>query len=825
MKLLIDFQACQAERKTRGIGRYAFGLLKAMAEMGKLANATLHLNATLSGANDPLLREILALSPRTQVVCENYLPMNVPKRDRNRELNVIKFSNIASDYDGVFFIDPMEAGNTNFTPVSKNSLCGNIWCGAIIHDLIPMIFRDFYLTSQEARHAYYRKLQLIRSCDCLLSNSEHTKKDVINLLEIHDSKIFNISGGVDFMFKTAQCSKEYLSPLAIEKNFLMHLGGMDPRKNTLAVIKAFELLPHSLKKHYQLLIVCENNGVAEHLTKKTASSNDISTGDLIFTGFIPDDTLIKLYSAATLFVFPSLYEGLGLPILEAIRCGAPVLAGDNSSQPEVVGTEDALFDASSPQSIADKIAFALNNPDWLRELQTRQSEHAKKFTWTNTAERTWNAMESSFSEFRRKTCRGRHTHIASPKLAWFTPLPPEKTGIANYNAKLLPHMSRDFDVSLVIDDGCSVTDEYLRANYPILSVAEFEANNRIRAYDQCVYQMGNSHFHAYMFPLMEKYGGVIVMHEVYMDGLAELLETQTTNSPFAIVCSSNHYTDAPKLQIALFPRDSEEFSRARTTTFLQHLANLSDGILVHSKHAIEMLETLAPSVACPIAVAGHGTSLPILPADKDKKRLRKTLCVEEDKIICSIFGNIQKFKGIEDIVGALCELGAISKNITFLFVGACIEGHEKWFEELLLKASSAGIDARATGYVDDARFLEYVDISDFALSLRTVSRGESSGALLHLMSRGVPSIVYDIGFFSEVDNGAVVKVPLSDISALKSKIELLAADKGIREKISAQARDYAGRFHWSTRVDGYREIIYRSMEYRKRAMRYVCYSG
>jgi glycosyltransferase involved in cell wall biosynthesis len=134
---------------------------------------------------------------------------------------------------------------------------------------------------------------------------------------------------------------------------------------------------------------------------------------------------------------------------------------------------------------------------------------------------------------------------------------------------------------------------------------------------------------------------------------------------------------------------------------------------------------------------------------------------------------------------------------------------------------SAGIDVRATGYVDDKHFLDYINVSDFALSLRTVSRGESSAALLYLLSHGIPTIVYDVGFFSEIDDKAVLKVPLSDIEALKNRIEELAASEELRKTTSIHARDFAGRFHWPTRLEGYKDIIYQSLEYKARVKKYA----
>ena len=815
MKLLIDFQACQAKERSHDVGRYAFGLLKALAQKGKLADSTLHINTTLTGKDDHLLNEILTLSRKTHVVCESYFPMDTQEKDKNRELNSVKFSNIASNYEGVLFFDPMAVSNYNtiFTPSSKISLPRYIWFGAVIHDFIPMVFREYLSTPQTCRD-YYRKLQLIRTCDCLLSTSNHTMEDAVNLLEVVPSKTVNISCGFDPLFRNKINSFDDLHSLGIKKDYILYLAENVSHKNITGVINAFALLPDSIKNNLQLVIACWIDNTAEHQLRRLATDVGLSEDSLILTGFVSDEMLTQLYNSASLFVFASLYEGLCFPILEAVHCGIPVLAGNNSSQPEIIGTEDALFNASSPQSIADKIEYALSNPKWLEELKIKQNRHMENFTWEKSAERAWLAIKSSYAAFRKNNVTGYNS--LRPKIAWFTPLPPQKSGIANYNASLIPHLMQDFDIDLVIDSGYSVEDDYLNANFNIYSVDEFEARSQLRAYDQCLYQLGNSHFHAYMFPFIQKYGGAVVMHEVYMDGIAEFLEYGSF--------LSNAYSYAPELtrQKELFHVDFSDHSHRRTVTLLSHILNSADGILVHSRHACDMIQEMLPMHMCPITVSELGVSLPGLLTEHEKIQLRNKLGIEEGKIICSTFGNIQRFKGTEDVIEALCQLQTtIKRNMVFLFVGNCDESQTKWFAGLLSKASLAGLDVRTSGYVNDKLFSDYINISDAALALRTFSRGESSAALLHLMSCGIPSIVYNIGFFSEIDDNAVLKVSLSDTEDLKNKIEQLLTNEKLRKTTSGCARDFVTHFHWPTRAEGYRDLIYKSIEYKERVKKYA----
>ena len=169
MRLLIDFQACQGHTRGHGIGRYAFGLLKGMATIGALSDATLHVNATLGGLDDPLLREILTLSPQTRTVIQSYRPMDTSPQERvkNRILNTAAFSRLAEEFEGVLFLDPMEAGYSSFAP-QDHSLFPTLWLGTVLYDFIPMLFPNPYLSAPLRKEDYFRKLSLLRESDCLL---------------------------------------------------------------------------------------------------------------------------------------------------------------------------------------------------------------------------------------------------------------------------------------------------------------------------------------------------------------------------------------------------------------------------------------------------------------------------------------------------------------------------------------------------------------------------------------------------------------------------------------------------------------------------------
>ncbi|GHV44105.1 hypothetical protein FACS1894204_00670 [Synergistales bacterium] len=815
MKLLIDFQACQSKARTRGIGRYAYGLLKAMAEMGALDDVTLHINKTLTNETDPMLHDILDSSPNTKIIGADYLPMDVAERDKNRDINVLKFAHLAEEYDGILFIDPMEGGFSDFTPNSKKKFRENTWLCAVIHDFIPLILRDHYLSVPELSIAYHGKLQLLRSCDCLLANSLQTKKDAQKLLGLNPDNITNISGGIDAFFDKASSDlTTEIKILRITKDYILHVAADDYRKNTCGLIDAYSFLPNSLRSNMQLVIACGLSESNKSSFRRFGAERGLSENDLVFTGYISDDMLKTLYQNTKLFVFPSLYEGLGFPVLEAIKCGAPVLAGDNSSLPEVVGTEEALFDASSPSSISEKIQYALNNPEWLKNIWKRQQKHAESFTWKNSAKLAVAAIESNYAQFNQKKHISHANAKSCPRIAIFTPLPPQKSGISNYNARLIPHMLKHFDIDLIIDNGYTVEDYDMLANHKILTTPEFERVHIENQYDMLVFHIGNSHFHPYMLPMLMKYGGVSVMHDVFLEGLADLIEAKshgTIERMFEF--STGGINNVNKLDKYTFL--AEYYNKHRTRLLVSSIINCSYGVLLHSECAKIMLGELAPLQNMPLHVSIMGTICSEKMSESKRSAIKERRHIPTHKIICGAFGMVHPIKGIENIVDAILRLQR-RDNIALILAGEAHRNHIEWIAELKTKARHSGLEIIYTGFLEDDDFFEYMSVCDFVFSLREKTRGETSAALMDILGRGIPAIVYDIGSFSEFSDNIVYKIPQNDKAALSNAIENLKDDYKLRQKLSDSALEYARSATWSRQTEDYYDIIHNAIGYKKR---------
>jgi glycosyltransferase involved in cell wall biosynthesis len=260
-----------------------------------------------------------------------------------------------------------------------------------LHDLIPGVFPDENMPDPAVRRFYWSRLEIVRQADRVLSVSGATAADAVRLLGTRPDKLSVTGGGVSDEFTPPESRTAARSELRrlrppIDGEFLLYTGGMDYRKNVGGLLSAYAGLPAELRRTYQLVIV-GRLGLTNDYGPFAGQAESLGISDrVVFTGYVSDEELVLLYQAATLFVFPSLYEGFGLPVVEALACGAPAIVGRNSSLVELVDREEALVDPADPSSIQAALARALTDPELLERL--RQPEIRNQFSWRKIAERT-----------------------------------------------------------------------------------------------------------------------------------------------------------------------------------------------------------------------------------------------------------------------------------------------------------------------------------------------------------------------------------------------------------------------------------------------------
>jgi glycosyltransferase involved in cell wall biosynthesis len=230
--------------------------------------------------------------------------------------------------------------------------------------------------------------RMMRRLTRVISVSESTRRDLESFAQVDPDRIRVIHNGADlarFSPRDRDAARSAVAAgLGLPRNFLLYIARLEhPGKNHVRLLEAFASLKRDTALPHKLVLVGSRwNGAEQIETKVTELGLE---SDVIFPGFVANETLPDLYAAADLFVFPSLFEGFGIPVLEAMACGTPVCAADVSSIPEVVGEAGLLFDPHEPKAIADAMRRLLTNPSLRAELVQRGLDQANRFTWDGAA--------------------------------------------------------------------------------------------------------------------------------------------------------------------------------------------------------------------------------------------------------------------------------------------------------------------------------------------------------------------------------------------------------------------------------------------------------
>jgi len=271
---------------------------------------------------------------------------------------------------------------------------GNIKMVVTMHDMIAFLYPEIWPGISGFRIRKYIKLSTQRA-DAILTISNWAKKDIVRILDVPKDKIKVIYNGINKkLFKPIpglSLQRLVKRKYAIRKKFILTVGPLGARKNHHRLIDAYSILPKCIREDYQLIVTGEKKGTYNNLLKKVRKT--CPADDIVFTGFIPEKEMPMVINAASLFIFPSLYEGFGIPLLEAMACGTPILASNISSIPEVAGDAALLFDPYNINEMANAIDKAINDKDLRQKLVRKGFKQIKKYSWENTAKEILGVFE------------------------------------------------------------------------------------------------------------------------------------------------------------------------------------------------------------------------------------------------------------------------------------------------------------------------------------------------------------------------------------------------------------------------------------------------
>ncbi len=375
MRIGIDYTA--AVRQRAGIGRYAHNLIGALAEL-----ESSHQYTALVVGEKPLGDLQISELPNWQVrrfpLSERIATIMWQRARLPMPVELI-IGAIDLFHSPDFVLPPMFCRHKILT----------------VHDL------SFFRVPQyahPAQCAYLEKAvpRSVYRADWILADSRNTKRDLVELLNVPSERVTVIYAGVEARFKKIVDS-EILEAVRARYNlpsrFILSLGTLEPRKNFIGLIRAYQELIQSVATFgdYSLVIGGGKGWLYEEIFETV---EQLSLQDrVIFPGYIADADLPALYNLAEIFVFPSFYEGFGLPPLEAMACGTPVITSDRPSLPEVVEDAALMVDALDNTALARAMSQLLTDAELRAELRRRGIEQAKKFKWEDAARRLLDVYE------------------------------------------------------------------------------------------------------------------------------------------------------------------------------------------------------------------------------------------------------------------------------------------------------------------------------------------------------------------------------------------------------------------------------------------------
>jgi glycosyltransferase involved in cell wall biosynthesis len=671
-----------------------------------------------------------------------------------------------------------------------------------LYDLIPLVFPDQYLGELALRAFYGGRLDLVRHADGVLAISEHTASDAVERLQVSPERVHVIRAGTSEhfagMFPSDAAAWDHLSRhlKSVRPGFLLYVGGADFRKNMEGLIAGFGRLPAGLRAQHQLVIANILMGGQAESLRTQAELAGLGPEELVLPGHVSDFDLGALYRACALFVFPSFYEGFGLPMLEAMSCGAPVAASVTTTGPEVLGDLEGTFEPHDPESIAACLGGILGSPEVLDRLRARSRRRVGEFTWRRVAERSVEAYERVVAGTARRRSR-------RARIALVTPWPPERSWVADYNVRLAGELGRRVDVDVVVGGAADLYAEPSGRGVRLMEVREFEELGHVAQHDRVLYCMGNSRLHGHVYALLRRRPGVVVVHDVRLTGFYRWYAgVERPEDPEGALDEriDAMYRDRLPVEALQGLGSAVDRQAALGVYMTRELQSYAEQCLVHSRFAREVLELdrglLDRQVQVSVLPFGLLDGLGV---SRQAARSRP--------LIVSL-GSTAEVGGVATVIDAFALLATEMPAARLVIAGYPGDpaASERWHGDGVEHASQANIEL--AGEISAERYVDLLQTADLAVELQLMSGGEASMVVADCLAGGAPTIVTDLGWAGELPPEVAEKVPPGVAPGqLKDRMVGLLADNGKRAAISRSALEHARAASFSKVADAYLNAI------------------
>lgn len=760
MNILVDGQTLETEEINRGIGVYFKNVLSNMIK---------HTSGTvwyISVSNRDVLNHLeQGVEERLNPIVDD---MFAPSFDYSRaEVFTDRLNATIFEYN----IDCMWVPNPLMVNVlfpSKKIKCPLF---ATVYDLIPYIMpiKDW---SDAVTNEYMRRIEYLKDTHMLCISSA-TERDVRKIIGTDVSSSVTLAA-VDTKLFYRKRDVQNTSDNVI----IVFTGGFDYRKNIdgaiMALAEAKKKMP---SKDLKLYIVCKHTEKEKKMVEEQLHQLNL-VGQVVLTGFISDKALAELYHTADVFFFPSLYEGFGLPLLEAMLGGAYILSADNSSLPEVCGDYAIFCDAQNVDDMAEKLVVAIQNSlsESLFDKHKRQ-QYACEFSWKKTAMFSYGALKKSVSVAQKKRKR----------IAMVTPWPKQQTGIANYVYRLTPFLSKYFDIDIFVDKTLDLNCELLPNIYGGRYLIE-DLDNRHDDYDEIIFQLGNSEkFHSEIYRMFKKYNGVAEIHDFILCAFffhSYYLKGEIETYHGAWLDGYGIYGDAMFQDVIENNRTQKEMQ----FPMCHSISNIAKKTIVHNEWSYHRLGTGVKKYLIPLASFEKDVLSQNI-AHYSKCSVQNKIDYKCDEILIGCFGWINENRRPYVLLNSAIKLIELGYKVKVVYFGECnISDFEKDIEVLNMQKY-----IKVTGFLENNEYQVAMDMCDIIVNLRYPSMGESSATLCEAFKAGKPVIISAINQYLEYPNEVCWKLPVGDYegSILIEMLMHLIERKDVRNQLGMNAKQYA----------------------------------
>ncbi len=769
MKFLIDGQTLSTPEINRGIGvvfkRICEGLV--LNDISKEWLITVRDISDLKHFSPAVQKRLIPITVSESLNQHDYLKQTT---DYSQALNKVVTE---LKIDAYWIPNPLM-----MNVILPTELC-NVTIFATIYDLIPLMMSQDYLEQWPVhqRIEYHRRIEKLSTwADKLIFISHSANQDFETIAPQISSKSVVVPLGVDHT--------KFWSHLSVKApsstRYVLFTGGFDVRKNMFKALEAFSHVVKNNEQEFEDLkfyVVCACSDEARQNYEKLADELGV-LDKLVLTGYVEDDELPALYQAASVFFFPSRYEGFGLPILEALACGLPVVTTKVSSIPEIIGDLAYYCSPEDSQDMAIALKIALRDAESNHSRRQEFIQQAQKFTWAETT--------ASYGKlFTNTLLATNNLGLSLRKIAYVSPFPPQRSGIADYSFEIVQNLKQYVDITIYLEDEKQSFADDLDLETKNISLLPQE----ISKYDCVIYHIGNNtNFHTKIYKMAWQYPGIVVIHDFNIHPfLADAFLGKDDEYLYADALSKG-YCELGKSSYQAIKFDDIQ-PEIWKFPMSHALAKRSLATIVHSRWVKKELQEIDNVFVIP-----HGS------VDKSRNLMLNELSfktrfkISNRNFLISTFGFIHRLKRPLEILQAIKILREKGYPIQLLIAGEMVDPSINLEQEI----ESLGISDSVimTGYLNPEDFEIGMKLSDIVLNLRYPSFGESSGSLMTAFGYGKACIVSDYHQFAELPNSVCWKVEIGEMEVpqLVAYLEELMRNPAARKQLGKNAAFFAANY-------------------------------